>query len=148
LLLPVAVSLHCQHLVSAIQARDHLGLYRASNVAIASRSPPPSPPTGFARGRFFTSKDRPHCHRKLEHARILKNGAATIGVCSAPGRPWDTDRPSWPRAVEGAGMAQRGRRLKKSALPQFDMKGISAVVLGREVWIDLWSRSRPVLIRK
>src|SRR5262249_18192610 len=49
--------------VSAIQARDHLCLYRASNVAIASRSPPPSPPTGFARGRFFTSKDRPHCHR-------------------------------------------------------------------------------------
>jgi hypothetical protein len=47
----------------------------------------------------------------LEHARILKNGAATIGVCSAAGRPWDTDRPSWPRAVEGAGMAQRGRRL-------------------------------------
>jgi len=48
---------------SAIQARGHLGQYRASNIAIASRSPPPSPPTGFARGRFFTSKDRPHCHR-------------------------------------------------------------------------------------
>jgi hypothetical protein len=37
----------------------------------------------------------------VEHARILKNGAVTIGVCSAAGRPWDTDRPSWPRAVEG-----------------------------------------------
>src|SRR5215467_3611971 len=48
---------------SAIQARGHLGQHRAFNVAIASRSPPPSPPTGFARGRFFTSKDRPHCHR-------------------------------------------------------------------------------------
>jgi Phosphopantetheine attachment site len=33
------------------------------HVAIASRSPPPSPPTGFARGRFFISKNRPHCHR-------------------------------------------------------------------------------------
>jgi len=48
---------------SAIHARGHLGQHRAFNVAIASRSPPPSPPTGFARGRFFTSKNRPHCHR-------------------------------------------------------------------------------------
>jgi hypothetical protein len=48
---------------SAIQTRGYLGQYRASNVAIASRSSPPNPPTGFARGRFFTSKSRPHCHR-------------------------------------------------------------------------------------
>src|SRR5262249_21980850 len=50
---------------NAIQARGHVGQYRASDVAIASRSPPPSPPTGFARGRLFTSKSRPHCHRNF-----------------------------------------------------------------------------------
>src|SRR5262245_24321942 len=42
---------------SAIQARGHVGQYRASDVAIASRSPTPSPPTGCARGRFFASEE-------------------------------------------------------------------------------------------
>src|SRR5262249_34837200 len=46
---------------SAIQTRGSLGRLRASNIAIADSAipVPPTPRTGFARGRFFTSKNRP-----------------------------------------------------------------------------------------
>src|SRR5262249_25106116 len=53
---------------SAIQARAHLGRYRASNVAIASRSPPPAPRPGSraagssprTTGRIATATPRRH----------------------------------------------------------------------------------------
>jgi hypothetical protein len=48
---------------SAIQTRGRLSQHWASNIAIATRfrdlGHPPTPRTGFARGRLFTSKSRP-----------------------------------------------------------------------------------------
>jgi len=62
----VGISLHCQYLERNTNARSSRPNRDPSSLSQLDSAIPvtPQPPdTGFARGRFFTSKNRPHCHR-------------------------------------------------------------------------------------
>ena len=95
--MPVRVSLHCQHLV----AQDKRKVVSASSgqrtspsqrdSAIPVSPQPPTPRTGFARGRFFTSKNRPRrcphpAHRPLHRAftREVTRLLARLDWCPSP----------------------------------------------------------------
>src|SRR5262249_26140385 len=74
-----------------------LGQYRASNVVIASPSPPPSPPTRFARRPVLTSKDRPHCHRNPR--LFTESGRELVDHGAGRPSPFFDDRTKAPRSV-------------------------------------------------